>query len=131
MSGRLKIHLKANDRIYINGGAVKVDRKVEIEFLNDVVFLLDAHVMAQEEATTPLRRLYLAVQSMMLEPKGGAHLRRIFEQLDQALIASADDNRICAGLVEVGNLIEQRRSYEALKRIKALFALEPAGQVPG
>jgi flagellar biosynthesis repressor protein FlbT len=124
MNGRLKIHLKANERIFINGGALKVDRKVAIELLNDVVFLLDAHVMTEDEATTPLRQLYLAVQSMMLEPQGTAHLRSAFDQLLRTLAGSADSDRIRGALVEVKDLVERQRSYEALKRIKVLFELE-------
>ena len=58
MKGKLRISLKANEKIYINGAVVKVDRKTSIEFLNDVQFLLENHVMLPENASTPLRQLY-------------------------------------------------------------------------
>ena len=54
----MQISLKAGERIYINGAVVRVDRKVSIELMNDVVFLLEAHVLQAEETTTPLRQLY-------------------------------------------------------------------------
>ena len=69
MKSSLKINMKANERLYVNGGILKVDRKVAVELLNDVVFLLESHVMAQEQATSPLRQLYFVVQSMLIEPK--------------------------------------------------------------
>jgi flagellar protein FlbT len=49
-----KIFLKANERIYINGAVIRVDRKVSLELLNDVQFLLENHVLQAEDATTPL-----------------------------------------------------------------------------
>jgi hypothetical protein len=62
VSGHLKVHLKPNERVYINGGVIKVDRKVTIELMNEVVFLLEGHILQEDEATTPLRQLYFIVQ---------------------------------------------------------------------
>ncbi|TIP15060.1 MAG: flagellar biosynthesis repressor FlbT, partial [Mesorhizobium sp.] len=45
MSNTLKISLKPNEKIYINGAVVRVDRKVTIELMNDVQFLLESHVI--------------------------------------------------------------------------------------
>jgi flagellar protein FlbT len=41
----LHISLRPGERIYVNGAVLKVDRKVAIEFLNDVTFLLEHHVL--------------------------------------------------------------------------------------
>jgi flagellar protein FlbT len=130
MSGRLKIQLKANERIFINGGAFRVDRKVAIELLNDVVFLLDSHVMSQDQATTPLRQLYFAVQSMMLEPRSADLSRRDFERLCRGLAASAEGGAMHDALVEVEDLVERNKPYDALKRIRTLFEHEPAKRQP-
>ena len=48
MKNTLKISLKPNEKIYINGAVIRVDRKVTIELLNDVQFLLESHVMQAE-----------------------------------------------------------------------------------
>ena len=64
MKSTLKISLKANEKIYINGAVVRFDRKVTLEFLNDVQFLLENHVLQPEDASTPLRQLYFIVQVM-------------------------------------------------------------------
>ena len=53
-NGSMHIGLRARERLYINGAVIRVDRKVSIELLNDVSFLLEAHVMQPEETTTPL-----------------------------------------------------------------------------
>ena len=49
MSGTLKITLKPNEKLYINGAVIRADRKVSLEFLNDVQFLLEAHVLQPGE----------------------------------------------------------------------------------
>ena len=124
MSGQLKIHLKANERIFINGAALKVDRRVSIDLLNEVVFLLESHVLQQEQATTLLRQLYFVVQSMLIDPKSEPLVRQIYEQSHLALIATYKDLEILEGLVEVRGLVERGKAFEALKRIRALFAIE-------
>ena len=57
MKSTLRISLKAGEKIFINGAVLRVDRKVALEFLNDVTFLLENHVLQPEEAKTPLRQL--------------------------------------------------------------------------
>lgn len=124
MNGRLKLYLKANERIYINGGVLKVDRKVAIELLNDVVFLLESHVMQQEHATTPLRQLYFVVQAMLIEPSTRALANQIYEQQHKDLILAFKNQDVLQGLVAVKQLIEREKLFEALKSIRSLFAIE-------
>ena len=45
MKKAFHIHLRAGERIFVNGAVMRADRKVSLEFLNDVDFLLEAHVM--------------------------------------------------------------------------------------
>ena len=45
MKSTLRISLKSGERIFINGAVLRVDRKVAVEFLNDVTFLLENHVL--------------------------------------------------------------------------------------
>ena len=124
MSGRLKLHLKANERIYVNGAVLRVDRKVAIELLNDVVFLLEGHVMQQEQATTPLRQLYFVVQSMLIEPRSEPLARQVYDQQHKGLIATFRSQDVLEGLVDVRQLIERGKAFEALKRIRSLFEVE-------
>jgi flagellar protein FlbT len=124
MTGRLKIHLKANERIFVNGGVLKVDRKVSIELLNDVVFLLESHVIQQEQATTPLRQLYFVVQSMLIDPQTVPLARQIYEQSYKLLLATFKDQDVLEGLVDVQSLVDRGKAFEALKRIRSLFPIE-------
>lgn len=124
MSGRLKIHLKANERFFVNGGVLKVDRKVSLELLNDVVFILESHVLQEQEANTPLRQLYFIVQSMLMEPQTMELARQLYLQSHSSLISAFKSQDVLEGLVEVRQSIEKGRIFEALKRIRTLFPIE-------
>jgi flagellar protein FlbT len=126
MAGTLKIHLKPNERIFINGGIVRADRKVTLELLNEVTFLLESHILTQEQATTPLRQLYFIIQSMLMSPRDDALARQIYDQSHRLLIASMKDREILEGLVAVRRAVEGDRAFDALKILRGLFALEDA-----
>ena len=83
MTKPLCINLKSGERIFINGAVLRVDRKVSIEFLNDVTFLLEAHVMQPEQTTTPLRQLYFIMQTMVIDPADAATAKRLFDEFMQ------------------------------------------------
>lgn len=124
MSGHLKVHLKPNERVYINGGVIRVDRKVTIELMNEVVFLLEGHILQEEQATTPLRQLYFIAQSMLMEPKSEPIARQMYEQSHQALIMAFKCHDVLDGLVEAKSLVERSRIFEALRKIRTLFPIE-------
>ncbi len=78
MKNTLKISLKPNEKIYVNGAVIRTDRKVTLEFLNDVQFLLENHVLQPEDASTPLRQLYFIVQVMLMSSgRCGARARYV------------------------------------------------------
>jgi flagellar protein FlbT len=124
MKNTLKISLKPNEKIYLNGAVVRVDRKATLELMNDVQFLLESHVLQPSEASTPLRQLYFMVQVMLMDPLGAAQARDMFRKSLPLLIASFDDRQICAGLKEVDQLVGEGEVYEALKVIRSLYHLE-------
>jgi len=70
MTNTLKISLKPNEKIYINGAVIRVDRKVTVELMNDVQFLLENHVIQADDASTPLKQLYFILQVMLMNPAG-------------------------------------------------------------
>ncbi|WP_192252528.1 flagellar biosynthesis repressor FlbT [Mesorhizobium silamurunense] len=124
MTNTLKISLKPNEKIYINGAVIRVDRKVTLELMNDVQFLLESHVIQAEQASTPLRQLYFIVQIMLMNPSGAAEARDMFRHSLPMLIASFDNQEICSALKQVDRMVGEDRIYEALKAIRALFPLE-------
>ena len=121
---KLQISLKPGERIYVNGAVLKVDRKVSIEFLNDVTFLLEHHVIQPDDTRTPLRQLYFIVQTMAIDPSSLAISTEIFEKSHRLLFAAFSNPEIIDGLSAVANLVADARYYEALKTLRGLFGVE-------
>lgn len=112
----LRISLRAGERIFVNGAVLKVDRKTTLEFLNDVTFLLESHVMQAEQAKTPMRQLYFIVQMMLMDPNSVEAAAGLFAKAHPAMLKTYSNRDIIDGLLEVEELIGRGRSFEALKR---------------
>jgi flagellar protein FlbT len=124
MKNTLKISLKPNEKIYINGAVIKVDRKVTIELLNDVQFLLESHVLQIDEASTPLRQLYFILQVMLMNPTGASQAYDMFRRSLPLMLASFDDEEISGTLKHIDRMVGEGHVYEALKAIRSLYPLE-------
>jgi flagellar protein FlbT len=120
----MHISLRAGEKIYVNGAVLRVDRKVSIELLNDATFLLAAHVMDVEEATTPLRQLYFIIQVMLMSPTDSVGAREMFAGAVGSTVAASRNAALEAGLRDIERLVDANRVFEALKAVRALFPIE-------
>lgn len=124
MSTGLKITLKAGEKIYVNGAVLKMDRKVGIELLNDVTFLLEQHILKPEDATTPLRQLYFMVQTMLIDPSLHVKALEMAKESLHSLLSTFSDGEILSGLIEVAKLLEAEKTLDSLRKIRALYPRE-------
>ncbi|MGF3026339.1 flagellar biosynthesis repressor FlbT [Methylobacterium aquaticum] len=122
----MRLSLRAGERIYINGAVLRVDRKVAIELMNDATFLLESHVLQPEDATTPLRQLYFAAQTMLIDPGQAAAARALYDGIRDGLLATTGEAVLRDGLVAAQALVEGGRLFDALKLIRGLYPLEAA-----
>ena len=118
------IHLKRNERLFINGAVLRLDRRGTIELMNDAQFLLENHIMQAEGATTPMRQLYFVVQTMIMDPVN-AHLTHVLfkaNALQIELHANTEGYRQV--ITSVRELVERENFFEALKMLRKSFDLE-------
>jgi flagellar biosynthesis repressor protein FlbT len=120
----MNISLRADEKIYINGAVVTVDRKVNIELLNDATFLLENHVLQAREATTPLRQIYFATQVMLMDPASADMAMRLSRDLITGAKGAFDSEEILKGLETVDALVSKSRPLDAMKALRQLFPLE-------
>ena len=124
----MHISLRAGEKIYINGAVLRADRKVSLALLNDAAFLLEAHVMKVEDASTPLRtplrQLYFIIQIMLMNPTDTLAAREMFKKSIHMTIDVSESAHLVAGLRSVKTLVEANRIFEALKAVRALFPIE-------
>ena len=124
MKSSLRISLKTGEKIFINGAVLRVDRKVGLEFLNDVTFLLENHVLQPEDATTPLRQLYFIVQMMLINPEGAEQSQAMFKKSVVMLLNCFSNEQILTELKHIDAMVTEGRVFEALKAIRALYKIE-------
>lgn len=124
MKSTLRISLKAGEKIFINGAVLRVDRKVALEFLNDVTFLLENHVLQPEEATTPLRQLYFIAQMILINPEGKEQSAAMFRKSITMLLTCFKNEEVLAELKRIDGLVSTGRAFDALKAIRSLYPIE-------
>lgn len=59
----LKVNLRAGERIIINGALISADSSIGLTIHNKVTLMLERQLIRPEEATTPGRRIYYAIQN--------------------------------------------------------------------
>ncbi len=124
MSSTIRISLRAGEVVYVNGAMVRVDRKTSLEFLNNVTFLLENHMLKPADADTPLKKMYLNLQKLLIEPANSFATRQTFYEMHTHFIGASPLDVLNDGLVEVKNLINTGRNFEALKTLRRLFDIE-------
>lgn len=125
----MKIGLKAGERLFINGAVIRADKKTNIELMNDAVFLLEAHVLQPEEATTPLRQLYFILQTMIMDPAAASAVQDMFHLVLGSVKSAFSTREIVVRLDEVEELAKSERWFEAMKLVRALYPIEASVMV--
>ena len=120
----MKIGLKAGERLFINGAVIRAERKTNIELLNDAVFLLEAHVLQPEDATTPLRQLYFILQTMIIDPVSARAAKDMFHLVLGSIKGAFSNEEILHRLDDVEELATTERWFEAMKIVRALYPIE-------
>ena len=120
----MQLFLKAGEKLYINSALLRVDRKVNIELMNDVTFLLESHVLRDHEATTPMRQLYYVVQTMMINSAAEEEAKSLFGKMILSMLAEYRSEAIRGGLKKVHEKVLVGRLFESLKLIREMFPME-------
>ncbi|MEM7288881.1 MAG: flagellar biosynthesis repressor FlbT [Pseudomonadota bacterium] len=120
----IRLYLKANEKIFINGAVLQVDRKVAFDLLNDATFLLENHVMQKEQADTPLKQLYFVVQLMMMHPSDRENTYKMFSGMIENLLENLETVDLISGVKDVDVDVRTGKEFNALKTLRNLFPIE-------
>ncbi len=115
------IHLKRGEKLYVNGAVLRADRRTSLEFLNDVNFLLENHVMQVEEAVTPFRQLYFVVQTMLMDPGNSGMSAELYKHLSHRVRQTAAHPGAAEALDAAGLRVLDGRFFDALKILRSFF----------
>jgi flagellar protein FlbT len=119
----LKISLKPNEKMII-GGAVISNGTSKCEFMveNSVPILRQNNIISPDQANTPARRIYLAIQLMYIDPAGIENHQKLYWQLVKDIVQAVP--RTLAIIDRMNELIVQGNYYQALKSARNLIEFE-------
>ncbi|MBG1233177.1 flagellar biosynthesis repressor FlbT [Aestuariivirga litoralis] len=120
----MKIHLKRNEKLFLNGAVIRLDRRGSIELLNDAQFLLEAHVMQQEDAKQPLQQIYFIVQSMLMDPTNVPYVMELFRAFSVRVKLNSKSAKYTEFIEAIEKQVEAQDFFGALKVLRRSFELD-------
>jgi flagellar protein FlbT len=121
----LKLNLRANERLVINGALLTALKPTSLLINNQVSMLLERHIMRPEHVKTPARRVYFAIQCAYIADPGERP-----PYLEQAATfikdfeGATESPKIRGLLGDMRRHLEQRAYYDALKLCRDLISYE-------
>ncbi len=129
----LTINLRPKERLIVNGVVIENSgQSTKLLVHNTAALLREKDILTEEQATSPARRIYFAIQCEYLFPGKETVLLPIIYKFITEFAAAAPSATTLAQ--QITELIEKRDWYHALKTAKQLIAREqeifnePCGQ---
>lgn len=125
--GRLVLELRAGDRMVVNGAALQFKTRTRVVLSNRARFLFGKQIMTPEEAHTPSRRVYFAMQSAYVaEDEDRPRFLLLARDLAEEY-ATATTSRLAQDILrEAMEDLEAGRCWEAMRRVRDLFPHDDA-----
>ncbi|UCF93851.1 MAG: flagellar biosynthesis repressor FlbT [Desulfobacterales bacterium] len=119
----LKITLKPYERMIIDGAVVtNSNTKCELFIENNVPILRQKDIMSAEDADSPARRIYFAIQLMYIDEQNLALHHKTYWHLVQDFIQAAPS--IWRLIDKISDHILRSQYYQALKLTRNLIEYE-------
>lgn len=120
----MKIHLKRNEKLFINGAVIRLDRRGSIELMNDAQFLMENHILQQEDAKSPLQQIYFIVQTMLMDPPNAHLTKYLFDAYADVLTRFNFSPQYKELMDKVREMVAEANYYGALKILRLSFHLD-------
>jgi flagellar protein FlbT len=125
--GRLVLDLRAGDRMLVNGAALQFKTRTSVMLGNHARFLFGKQIMTQEDARTPARRIYFAIQAAYVaeEAERPGYIAVARELADDYSAATTSDTArtILTGAIAA---LERGDCWDAMRSLRRLFAHDDA-----
>ena len=123
----LVLELRQGDTMVVNGAPIRFRTKSRIELTAHARFLFGKQIMKPEEADTPARRIYFALQSAYIgsdgeRTQGLAAARELIAQFNMATTSALAREILERALA----LAESDQCYQALKLARRIIRHEDA-----
>ena len=119
----LRISLKAHERLIVGGAVVRNgSSRADLLIENDVPILRGKEVMSLDEAVSPCRRIYFAIQLMYVDPQNEAEHSRLYLQLVKDVLDASPS--MTEQITAISATIAEGKFYRALKLARKLIGYE-------
>ena len=120
----LKISLKQNEKIYINGAVIKNGNTVaNISIENsDVSILRQNNIMKEEDITTYCKKIYYTIQLMYIDPN---NLQKYIDEYWTLVNVLVEIVPTLTEIIDnINHLLIDNQYYQALKKASELISIE-------
>lgn len=120
----LRLSLKSGERVIVNGTVLRNDgRRTTLTVENHAQILRGKSVMTEDEANTPTKRAYFAIQSMLIDPSSKETGKKAMDFL-AGLYAALSAGKERDAVLEAANLTAAGNCYKALAQLRPVIAYE-------
>jgi flagellar protein FlbT len=119
----LKITLKPNEKMIIGGAVIRAgDNKCQFVVENNIPILRQNRIMTADDAHSPARRIYLAIQLMYVDDARIAEHQKLYWELIRDFVEAAPSSLEIVD--QINELILSGDFYQALKTVRHLIDFE-------
>ena len=125
----LKLSLKPGEKFVINGAvAQNGKRRANLVLFNKVSILRQKDIMLEEEANTPVKRIYFAIMMMYLSRDGKStkRLSQEFVERISEFMNVIQNKDVLAQCVNIIASVQSEQYYKALSACNMLLPFEKA-----
>jgi len=122
----LKIELKPGERAVLNGVVIEgaSDGRTEFVVLNRATIMRERHILKEEDANTPVKRLYFTLQMLYIEPNQKGTYEPLFDRYASDLEKALSLPTLRFALEQIVSCAHSGQFYEALKICRAMIETE-------
>ncbi|HSK40410.1 MAG TPA: flagellar biosynthesis repressor FlbT [Arenibaculum sp.] len=121
----LKLRLKPNERVVINGCVVQNDnRRYTLTVGNFAQIIRGSDILQEEDADTPVRRAYFIIQTMLLDPASARTYEDVISTSMAKLYAAFQRPDICDRIMQAMHHVGEADYYQALVCLRPVMAYE-------
>lgn len=119
----LTLTLKPGEKVILAGAVIKNGATVaHLQIENQVTLLRQKDILTEAEATSPCKKIYLAIQLMYIGDGLTSELAQVYWDLVRDVLAAAPSTN---GLIsQISAYIVDMSFYQALKAAKKLISYE-------
>lgn len=122
----LRIRLKPDEKIVVNGAVLSVagERASTLVLHNTASVLRGKDILLPEDADTPVKRIYLAVQMLYMDPDGAEAYGPEFRDRLNDVLQVLQTQHVIDQIETVRELVEAGSYYAAMSALRDVLKFE-------